>query len=173
MNRDPKAETQTGTQTCSQTGTRPVPSGVPVSDAMIHSPKLLGPATTIAQVRAFFDDDHVHAALLVERGRLLAVIEPVDLVDLAGSPHATDPAVTVGCLRGRVTRPDADLATTWAAMTAVARRRLAVVDSCGNFLGLLCLKRSGLGFCRDADVQARAEERSGAAGSDQHRSMVG
>jgi predicted transcriptional regulator len=124
---------------------------------MIRSPKLLGPATTIAQVREFFGDDHVHTALLVDRGRLLAVVEPFDLT---GSPPAGNPAVTVGRLRGRVTRPDADLATTWKAMTALGRRRLAVVDSHGNLLGLLCLKRSGLGFCSDADVRARAEGRS-------------
>lgn len=140
-----------------KTAIRPLLRGASVSDAMIRSPKLLGPATTIAQIHAFFDDDHVHAALLVDRGRLLAVVEPVDLV---GSPPATSPAITIGSLRGRVIRPDADLATTWETMTALARRRLAVVDSRGNVIGLLCMKRSGLGFCSDADVQARADERS-------------
>lgn len=140
-----------------ETATRPILRGTSVSDAMIHSPKLLGPETTIAQVHAFFRDDHVHAALLVDRGRLLTVIEPVDLI---GAPPATSPAVTIGRLRGRITRPDADLAATWEAMTALARRRLAVVDSRGNVMGLLCMKRSGLGFCSDADVQARADERS-------------
>ena len=136
--------------------TRPIPTGARVRDAMLHNPKLLAPTTTIAQVHTFFDDDHVYAALLVDRGRLLAVVEPTDLV---GTHPATSPAVTIGHLRDRVTRPDADLASTWAEMTAHARRRLAVVDSRGNLLGLLCLKRSGLGFCSDANVRARAEER--------------
>lgn len=139
------------------TGTPPILSCALVSDAMIRDPKVLGPAATIAQVREFFRDDHVHAALLVDHFRLLAVVEPSDLID---SPPASSPAVTIGCLRGRVTRPDADLVTTWEVMTALGRRRLAVVDSRGNFLGLLCLKRSGLGFCSDADVRARAESRS-------------
>jgi hypothetical protein len=60
------------------TGTRPIPSGTPVCDAMIHSPKLHGPATPIAQVREFFADHHVHTALLVHRGPLLPVVEPFD-----------------------------------------------------------------------------------------------
>jgi hypothetical protein len=135
---------------------QPIPSGLSVSDAMLHSPKLLGSATTIAQVHEFFSDDHVHAALLVDRGRLLTVIERSDL---SGSPPASSPAVAFGGLRGRIARPDADLATTWEAMRAVARRRLAVVDGQGTFLGLLCLNRSGLGFCSDADVRSRAEDR--------------
>lgn len=145
MNRDPK--------TCA--GTRPITNGVRVSDAMIHSARLLGPATTIAQVHDFFEDDHVHAALLVDRGRLLTVIEPLDLI---GLPPTSSPALAIGRLRGRTTPPDADLAATWQTMTARARRRLAVVDSRGTFLGLLCMKSSGRGFCSDADVRARAED---------------
>lgn len=129
---------------------------IPVSRAMIRDPKLLGPATTIRQVREFFRDGHVHAALVVDCGKLLAVIEPSDLID---SPPANSPAVRVGYLHGRITRPHADLAITWTVMAASGRRRLAVVDSCGVCLGLLCLKRSGLGFCSDADVRARAESR--------------
>jgi CBS domain-containing protein len=124
---------------------------------MIRSPKLLGPETTIAQVRVFFDDDHVHAALIVDRDRLLAVVEPFDLI---GSPPADSPAARAGRLSGRISRPDADLATTWETMAALDRRRLAVVDSRGVLLGLLCLKRTGLGFCSDANVRSRAEDRS-------------
>ena len=37
--------------------------------------------------------------------------------------------------------------------------RLAVIDEECRLLGLLCLKRTRLGFCSDADVQARAAER--------------
>ena len=42
------------------------------------------------------------------------------------------------------------------AMLAAGGRRLAVVDHRLRLLGLLCLKRSGLGFCSDRDVAARA-----------------
>ena len=147
MNRDPR----TGP------GPGPLPRGAPVSDAMIRSPKLLGPETTIARVRAFFGDDHVHAALIVDGGRLLAVVEPLDLI---GSLPTDGPAARAGHLSGRITRPDADLAATWETMAALDRRRLAVVDSHGILLGLLCLKRTGLGFCSEANVRARAEGRS-------------
>lgn len=129
-------------------------SGTSVSDAMIRCPKLLGPTATVAQVREFFRDDHVHVALLVDRGKLLAVVERSDLID---APSASSPAVTVGRLHGRVTGPDADLAAACERMRALGRRRLAVIDSRGNCLGLLCLKRSGLGFCSDDDVRARAQ----------------
>ncbi|MFG3268533.1 CBS domain-containing protein [Streptomyces bobili] len=144
MNRAPKA------------GAWPIPNGIPVCDAMLRDPKVLGPATTVAQVRAFFDNDYVHAALLVDRGRLLSVVEPADLI---GS-RLSSRAVTVGRLPGRVIQPDADLATTWEAMTAHALRRLAVMDSRGVFFGLLCPKRSGRGCCTDTDVRTRKHERS-------------
>jgi CBS domain-containing protein len=137
-------------------------SGASVRDAMLRRPKLLGPAATIAQVRELFHDDHVHVALLVDRGKLLAVVEPSDLIDAL---PASSPAVTVGRLQGRVTRPDADLVATWETMTAHGRRRLAVIDGDGNCLGLLCLKRSGLGFCSEADVRSRAHESSNGGGS--------
>jgi hypothetical protein len=48
---------------------------------------------------------------------------------------------------------------TWAGMVARGRRRLAVVDDRGLLVGLLCLKRSGRGFCSAADVAARARDR--------------
>lgn len=135
-------------------------SGSTVGSAMIRHPRLLGPATTIAQVHEFFRDDHVHAALIAGCGTLLAVVERSDLT---GSPPASSPAVTAGCLRGRIASPDTDLAAAWTVMTALGRRRLAVVDSLGHCVGLLCLKRSGLGFCSDADVRAHAESRSPSA----------
>lgn len=122
-----------------------------VADAMISSPKTCGLGTSVAQLREFFTDSHVHAALVVENGELWTVVERVDL----DVPLALDsPAVGIGHLKGRTTGADADLLATWQAMTAAGRRRLAVVAG-GRLLGLLCLKRSGLGFCSDSDVRAR------------------
>lgn len=126
-----------------------------VADAMVHAPKVSGPATTVAQVREMFQDDHAHAALIVDDGELLAVVERPDVS--SSLPHV--PARLTGRLRGRVVSPGADLDSTWRAMTARRRRRLAVVDDHQRLLGLLCLKRTELGFCSDADVQARADER--------------
>jgi CBS domain-containing protein len=125
-----------------------------VADAMIRFPKVCGLQTTTAQVREQFRDDHVHAVLVVDNGRLVAVVERPDI----GTAPPELPAHLLGRLPGRVTTPDADLDATRHAMTA-RRRRLAVIDDRGILLGLLCLKRTGLGFCSDADVQARADER--------------
>ena len=124
-----------------------------VAEAMICCPKLLPATAAVDAVRESLRSEHVHAALLVDGGALVAVVEASDLSD---SLPADSPAVALGSLRGRVTRPDADLVTTRDAMTALGRRRLAVVDSGGRCLGLLCLKNSGRGFCSDADVRARA-----------------
>lgn len=132
-----------------------VPPGPPtVAAAMIHRPKVCDPTVTVAEVRALFDDAHVHAVLVVEHGRLLAV---VDRADVRVAPPE-QPAHCNGSLAGRVARPDADLARTLREMRTGARRRMAVVDRDDSLVGLLCLKRSGLGFCRDDDVAARAAE---------------
>lgn len=40
-----------------------------VEDAMLTCPKTLGPNSSVGQVRAFFRDDHVHVALIVQIGR--------------------------------------------------------------------------------------------------------
>ncbi len=122
-----------------------------VQDAMLRRPRTTPAEATVAELRRFFADDHVHAALLVEDGeRLVAVLERDDLAGAAWWTRARD----VGALAGRIVRPDADLATVRASMHA-GRRRLAVVDADGRLLGLLCLKRHGRGFCSDAEVAAR------------------
>ncbi|HKT03989.1 MAG TPA: CBS domain-containing protein [Rugosimonospora sp.] len=130
-----------------------------VADAMIRAPKVCGPATTVAQVRDQFRDDHVHAVLIVAGGILLSIVERPDL----DAVPAHLPARRVGRRYGRTVSPDADLDATRRAMTGARRRRLAVVDERGRLLGLLCLKRTGTGFCSDADVRARADERRAAA----------
>lgn len=127
-----------------------------VAEHMVRGPKLCGPATTVGDVRELFHDDHVHAALVVADGTLLAVVERSD-IDSAPPDLAAQQA---GGLHERVVGPDADLDATWRAMTASGRRRLAVVDEQHTLLGLLCLKRSGRGFCSDDDVRERAESRA-------------
>jgi hypothetical protein len=59
-----------------------------------------------------------------------------------------------------VTRPDVDVEEVRLAMLAARHRRLAVVGAEGELLGLLCLKRSGSGFCSDEDVAARAADQA-------------
>ena len=126
-----------------------------VADAMIRFPKTCSRRTTVQQARALFADGHVHALLVVERGALLAVVERGDLVG-----HLADaPVQGLGTLRGRTTGPGAELTEVRDAMRAAGRRRIAVIDDSGNLLGLLCLKRSGAGFCSDAGIRARAADR--------------
>ncbi|PVZ10932.1 hypothetical protein C8D89_104145 [Actinomycetospora cinnamomea] len=131
-------------------------SGRSVADAMLARPKVGTADLTVAGARAELADDHVHAVLLVDAGVLVAVVERADLAD---APD-TDPARRYGRLGDRVVRPGEDLLETWRAMVATHRRRLAVVDAQGVLLGLLCLKRSGRGFCAQTDVDARARERA-------------
>lgn len=128
-----------------------------VADAMVRAPKLCGADTTVGGIRALFADDHVHAALVVSGPTLLAVVERGDLHP-ALPPGL--PAADAGTLQGRVVAPSAPLRATHDAMVRAGRRRLAVTDAAGALLGLLCLKRTGLGFCSDGDVQARAVERA-------------
>ena len=123
-----------------------------VADAMVRRPKLLPATATGRDVRDLFGDDHVHAALVVDDGRLLTVIEPHE-VEMSGD----GPARSMGTLRGRTVAPDADLWETWVWMIGNRCRRLAVVED-GRCVGLLCLKRTSRGFCCDAGVHARARQ---------------
>jgi len=127
-----------------------------VVDAMLRSPRTCGPTTTVAQVRETFADDHVHAVLVVDDARLLAVVERADLD--AASPAAL--ARDAGRLDGRVVGPAVDVEQVRLEMLAARVRRLAVVDARGELMGLLCLKWSGTGFCSDADVAARAADQA-------------
>jgi CBS-domain-containing membrane protein len=127
-----------------------------VATAMIHAPKTWPPATTAEEAREAFRDDHLHALLVVEGSRLLAVIERADLRQAA----AATPARLLGPLHERIVSPDADLETVRRTLLASGRRRLAVVETNNHLLGMLCLKRTGLGFCSDADVRARADEQA-------------
>ncbi|MEU6138581.1 CBS domain-containing protein [Nocardioides sp. NPDC047086] len=131
------------------------PGEATVADAMVGRPKLLPVTATGRDVRELFLDDHVHAGLVVDGDRLLAVIERQDLAEVRDD----EPATALGTLSGRTVGPQADLWSTWTWMTGAGIRRLAVVED-GRCVGLLCLKRSGRGFCCDAGVWARARERS-------------
>ena len=130
-------------------GTTPVvgTAGESVADAMITRPHLHPVDTTVAQAREALTDSHVHLLLLVEDGRLRGTVERGDLDDVADGDR---PALDVARLEGRTLPPDQPLPTAYAELVAAAQRRRAVVDGGGRLLGLLCLKRSGSGFCSDA-----------------------
>lgn len=119
---------------------------------MVTCPVTHAPSTTVAELRAFFGDDHVHMALLLDGGRLVGTVERDDL-----SAHLGGDTASAGIARidGRTTAPDADLSAVLASMKRDGRRRLAVVSRDGELVGLLCLKAGGEGFCSDAGVRSR------------------
>ncbi|MEI4273056.1 CBS domain-containing protein [Klenkia sp. LSe6-5] len=125
-------------------------------EAMVLFPKTCAPATTVARARALFTDDHVHALLVVDGTRLLSVVEREDL---SGTASPDVPAHQLGRLEGRTVPPGAGLDGIADQLRAEGRRRMAVVED-GRLLGLLCFKRSGRGFCSDADIAARSRERA-------------
>jgi predicted transcriptional regulator len=123
---------------------------------MVTCPTVHNPSTTVAQLRAFFDDEHVHAALLVDADELMGVVERADLTaTLSGDTRAG----TIARLEGRTIQPTASVPAALEAMKRGERRRLAVVSDDRALLGLLCLKASGRGFCSDTDVRNRAGDR--------------
>jgi CBS domain-containing protein len=142
---------RTGTEL--QALTEPLPQRRTVADAMVTDVKVHDARTTVREIRALFDDEHIHAAVIVGDGRLLAVVDRSDL-DTTDDDNAL--AVHLGGRRRRVIAPDADLAWAQQLMLTSGRRRLAVVDEAGRVHGLLCLKRTRSGFCSNRDVWARS-----------------
>ncbi len=125
------------------------------ADVMVTRPKTLPVDATTAEVRDALCDDHVNLVLLVsDDGVLCGTITrgdvPVDGTDAGG------PALVHARLAGRTVAPDAPMADTHPRLVASGLRRLAVIAADGRLLGLLCLKRSGTGYCSDEGVAARA-----------------
>jgi CBS domain-containing protein len=124
------------------------------AEAMLTTPTRHPPSATVGEIRDFFRDDHVHAALIVSpAGRLEAVVERDDIARCQALDAAAAP---LGRLAGRTVPAGADLAEVRRAMIATGRRRAAVTSADGRLLGLLCLKASRAGFCSEQDVRARA-----------------
>jgi CBS domain-containing protein len=124
------------------------------AEEMLTTPARHSLSSTVGEIRDFFHDDHVHAALIVSpAGYLEAVVERDDLVDGQALDVAAAP---LGRLAGRTVPPGASLAEVHRAMIATGRRRVAVTSADGQLLGLLCLKASQTGFCSEQDVRARA-----------------
>jgi len=124
------------------------------AEAMLATPARHPLSASVGEIRDFFRDDHVHAALIVSpAGALEAVVERDDI---AGCQAVDAAAAPLGRLAGRTVQAGASLAEVHRAMIATGRRRAAVIGADGRLLGLLCLKASREGFCSDQDVRARA-----------------
>jgi CBS domain-containing protein len=135
----------------------PALTGLTVKDVMVTAPATMRPTATVADARAFFEDDHVHMALIASSGRLLGTLVRADLDDLDDDAA---PALSRSRLDGRSVALDEPAEDVRVRLIAHGLRRLAVVDDAGALAGLLCLKRKLTGFCTDADVTARAAERA-------------
>ncbi len=133
----------------------PALTGLTVKDVMVTAPATMRPTATVADARAFFEDDHVHMALIATSGRLLGTLVRADLDDLDDDAA---PALSRSRLEGRSVALDEPAEDVRVRLIAHGLRRLAVVDDAGALAGLLCLKRKLTGFCTDADVTARAAE---------------
>ena len=152
--RDPDRAPSAGGETSGLSAGAEAPASV--AQAVVAKPKVFGPGLSRSDLDRLFTDDHVHAALVInDDGRLITVIERADLEESLPDAHPC----SLGTLTGRVVAPDAPLAAVHARMRQEQRRRLAVIDESGRLLGLLCLKKSGTGFCSDADVRSREQER--------------
>jgi CBS domain-containing protein len=124
------------------------------AEVMLTTPVRHPLSAAVREIRDFFRDDHVHAALIVSpAGYLEAVVERDDVAECQALDAAAAP---LGRLAGRTVPAEASLAEVRRAMTAAGRRRAAVTGADGRLLGLLCLKASQAGFCSDQDVRARA-----------------
>jgi predicted transcriptional regulator len=129
-----------------------------VADAMIGHPHTLGVEITVADARLALADTHVHMLLLTRGGVLHGTLVRGDLLPELDQRR---PAVTLALLAGRTIGPDRSLDEAMTVLDRTMARRLAVTDSTGTLLGLLCLNRTRQRFCTEADVRARTADRRG------------
>jgi CBS domain-containing protein len=127
------------------------------AEVMVRRPKTLPAAASIEEARMALEDDHVHLLLIVHGATLVGTVTRSDLTATRADPDGK--ALDAATLAGRTIAPTTSVCTAAALMSATSSRRLAVVDDNDRLLGLLCLKRSGRGFCSDGDVSSRRPSR--------------
>jgi CBS domain-containing protein len=121
--------------------------GRPVAEVMFRRPKTLGISSTVADLRAQFENPHVHVALLIDGARFAGLVGRDDVP--AAAAGATPARTYTRRVIATIT-PDADVADALAVMDDRSERRLVVLDADGVTLsGLLCLDKTGLRFCRE------------------------
>jgi hypothetical protein len=120
---------------------------------MISCPKTHDLGTTADEIRAFFEDDHVHMALIVRTDQRL--VTTIERADLSAKPAIRTLAAELGTLTGRTAGPAQNLDAVTAGLLRERRRRQAVVDDRGRLLGMLCLKKDGSGYCSDDNFRQR------------------
>jgi CBS domain-containing protein len=123
-------------------GSRRGLAGSSVAEVMLARPKTLAADATVAEARRLLGGAHVKMLLLAERGLFRAAITHI--------PAGADPAAAALAYAEQVDplSPDDAAETALARMRARGERRCVVLGADGALLGLLCLDRSGTGFCR-------------------------
>jgi CBS domain-containing protein len=129
-------------------------AGRRVRDVMVRRPKTLPVGASVAELREHFTNPRVQTALLADGGRFAGAIAPSELPDDA---PATDPALRYTRVDVPTLGPDATMADALALMDSRGDHRLVVLDGDGDgatLVGLLCLDRTGAGFCTEVPAQA-------------------
>src|SRR5690242_11316790 len=110
-----------------------------VRDVMVRRPKTLPADSTVADLRAHFENPRVRTALLAEDGRFAGAIAPDELpADVPGGEPARDHARTDLPTVG----PDATMAEAMELLDRRGEHRLIVLGEDGaTIAGLLCLDR--------------------------------
>ena len=125
-----------------------------VADVMVRFSKKHGLGSALPEIRALFQDDYVHVALIVATDGLL--VTTIERPDFTAALPGSAPARELGVLTGRTAGPADPLEAATAALPRARRRRLAVVDDSGRLVGLLCLKKDETGYCSDEGIRERA-----------------
>src|SRR5215211_6182706 len=127
--------------------TRDSAAGQLVGDVMVRRPKTLAAQSTVAELRAHFENPRVRTALLADGGRFAGAIAPEELP--ADAPDA-DPARAHARTDLPTIAPDATMADAMALLDSRGDNRLIVLGEDGETIaGLLCLDKPGTGFCTD------------------------
>jgi CBS-domain-containing membrane protein len=119
-----------------------------VRDVMVRRPKTMAADSTVADLRAHFENPRVRTALLADDGRFAGAIAPEELPDSAAG---TEPARAYAAADVPTVGPEVPMADALALMERRGDHRLVVVAGDGETLvGLLCLDKTGTSFCVDA-----------------------
>jgi predicted transcriptional regulator len=127
--------------------TREIAAAQLVRDVMVRRPKTLPVDSTVADLRAHFENPRVRTALLADDGRFAGAIAPEELPPEApghapARDHARADLPAVG--------PEATMGEALELLDRRGDNRLIVLGDDGETLvGLLCLDRTGTGFCVD------------------------
>jgi|SRR5215210_3453769 len=119
-----------------------------VRDVMVRRPKTLPAQTTVAELRAHFENPRVRTALLADGGRFAGAIAPEEL---PGDADGSEPASAHARTDLPTLAPDATMSDAMALLDSRGDNRLIVLDEDGETIaGLLCLDKPGTGFCSDS-----------------------